>query len=254
MGLGNAWSLAAKLCDSCNIAAAAVFCRDDLAALCLSCDTNIHSKLTRPHGRVWMCEVCEHAPAAVTCKADAAVLCVTCDADIHSANSLASRHERFPVHPFFEPVESMVTRSMAFNFLSLPEDSSGDCSHDDAKVEADTWLIHSVGAGPDVHKASNFSAIFNENVDPFLDFEYGVFVDHQFPGAVKDGLVPVQAAVLQPPSVADLSPENARFKLEFIGSKNNEELPSSFSFKVGQHSVSHSVNLLTNIKSFPSNK
>lgn len=241
MGFGNAWRLTTKLCDSCKSAAAAVFCRDDSAALCISCDTKTHSKPTHPHGRVWMCEVCEHSPAAVTCKADAAALCVTCDADIHSANPLARRHERFPVD-LFKAVESLADRSTAFNFLTLPnKSSSGDAyPHDDSKVDVDAWLIPGCGAAADVNKAGDFSTLFNET-DPFLDLEYGISMINPFHGTGNDGIVPDQAVAVQPSAVADLSPEDARFKLELRVSHNNKSLPSSFSFHLGQPSVSHSV-------------
>ncbi|KAJ7520063.1 hypothetical protein O6H91_20G065500 [Diphasiastrum complanatum] len=59
------------------------------------------NKVAFSQERVW-CDVCEESPAAVICKADAAALCVACDAEIHSANTLARRHERFPVTPFYE--------------------------------------------------------------------------------------------------------------------------------------------------------
>ena len=107
--LSGGWGAAARSCDACKSASAAVYCRFDSAFLCITCDTSIHS-FTR-HERVYLCEVCEQAPAAVTCKADAASLCVTCDSDIHSANPLASRHERVPVESFFDSAVAKISPS-----------------------------------------------------------------------------------------------------------------------------------------------
>ncbi|XP_024967785.1 zinc finger protein CONSTANS-LIKE 4 isoform X2 [Cynara cardunculus var. scolymus] len=105
------WHVARKLCDSCDSAAALLFCRKHRAFMCMACDVKLHRHMR--HDRVWMCEVCEQAPACFNCKADDAALCVTCDTDIHSANPLARRHERIPVVPFYDSAEDALVNSTA---------------------------------------------------------------------------------------------------------------------------------------------
>ncbi|KAK4757616.1 hypothetical protein SAY87_018917 [Trapa incisa] len=230
MGFSSGWSLAAKPCDSCRSAAAAVYCAADAAALCFTCDARHHtSKLSSPHARVWMCEVCEQAPAAVTCKADAASLCVSCDSDIHSANPLAKRHERVPIQPFIEPAEPPV-KSAPLGFLIHHDDGAaaadstggaamgvvaGDkCAGErDASVETHKWLMQ---------------------MDPFLDFGYGDSAD-RFQGTGSDGFVPVLTKK-EPPPVGERLSEN-RFEIDF--SRPNHQIPSSFSYLT--QSISQSV-------------
>ncbi|EEF28695.1 zinc finger protein, putative [Ricinus communis] len=210
--LTGGWTVAARRCDSCKTAAAAVFCRADSAFLCLNCDAKIHAanKLVSRHERVWMCEVCEQAPAAVTCKADAAALCVTCDADIHSANPLARRHERVPVEPFFDSAGSIV-KSSPFNFL-VPTDHNGAGSaafnhqqHEDDDVEGVSWLlpnpsstmINSKLGGIENHEMKSGHGggggsgdLFFTEMDPFLDLEFHQNNNHS--SAANDSVVPVQ--------------------------------------------------------------
>lgn len=61
-------------CALCHGAEAVVFCYNDNANLCKSCDAQIHktNKLTWKHQRVYLCEMCEGAPkpASVYCAQD----------------------------------------------------------------------------------------------------------------------------------------------------------------------------------------
>jgi hypothetical protein len=54
----------------CASAAAAVFCRNDAALLCLKCDAKVHgiNPLAARHWRVQLCELCEREPATVYCR------------------------------------------------------------------------------------------------------------------------------------------------------------------------------------------
>ncbi|KAJ9141199.1 hypothetical protein P3X46_031767 [Hevea brasiliensis] len=194
--LTSRWTVAARCCDFCKTATAAVFCRADSAFLCLNCDTKIHAanKLVSRHERIWMCEVCEQAPAAVNCKADAAALCVTCDADIHLANPLARRHERVPVEPFFDSAESIV-KSSPFNFL-VPSDQNGISAgyhqnHED-DVEGVSWLLPNptnlnskLGLENPEMKADG--DLYFPEMEPLLDMEF-----QQSHSGATDSVVPVQ--------------------------------------------------------------
>ncbi|CAN4077144.1 unnamed protein product [Withania somnifera] len=150
----------AKRCDACKTTPSTVFCKADMAFLCLPCDSKIHAanKLASRHGRVWICEVCEHAPAIVTCKADAAALCITCDQDIHSANPLARRHERLPV---------------------VEEDEDED------ETEAESWILQT----PNNNKSAEY--LLNDMDDPYVEMDN--MVSDQEPCIVsykEDGVVP----------------------------------------------------------------
>ncbi|KAK6916644.1 B-box-type zinc finger [Dillenia turbinata] len=74
------------LCDVCESAAAILFCAADEAALCRSCDEQVHmcNKLASRHVRVGLadpsdvprCDICENAP-------DGSSLCLQCDMIVH---------------------------------------------------------------------------------------------------------------------------------------------------------------------------
>ncbi|XP_007014105.2 PREDICTED: zinc finger protein CONSTANS-LIKE 5 [Theobroma cacao] len=216
-GIPGGWGMAAKTCDTCKSAAAAIFCRADSAFMCLNCDSRIHSGnnklVSSRHERVWMCEVCEQAPAAVTCKADAAALCVTCDADIHSANPLARRHERVPVEPFFDSADTVV-KSSPFSFL-VPMDHSGACQQED--VEPGSWLLPNPNLISKLTGETNqvkTGDLFFSEIDPFIDFEYqNSFQPHN--NAAMDSVVPVQA---KPATIPVINNENC-FDIDFCRSK-----------------------------------
>ncbi|XP_038882860.1 B-box zinc finger protein 18-like isoform X1 [Benincasa hispida] len=81
------------LCDSCESAAATLFCAADEAALCATCDTKVHmcNKLASRHVRVGLanpsevprCDICENAPAFFYCEIDGSSLCLQCDVIVH---------------------------------------------------------------------------------------------------------------------------------------------------------------------------
>ena len=108
------------LCQVCTAVVASVYCRNDSAMLCTTCDTSIHGRnpLAARHWRVQLCELCEREPATVYCRQvrlywwgpppsaharapqDAASLCDACSKEIHEANPLAGRHVLEAVQPF----------------------------------------------------------------------------------------------------------------------------------------------------------
>ncbi|CAI8611244.1 unnamed protein product [Vicia faba] len=236
----SGWSVPPKLCDSCKLCSAALFCHSDSAFLCIDCDSRIHSgnKLSTRHERVWMCEVCEQAPASVTCKADAAALCVTCDSDIHSANPLARRHERVPVEPFFDSAESVVKSSAAaavasFNF-AVPSDDG--FSHDE--VEASAWLIPNLNPNfgsklsetPDIKTRE----IFFSDMDPFFDFDYSNNFQNNNCNAINDSVVPVQTKATPAATMMNHHNSEACFDIDFCRSKLS-------SLNYPSHSISQSV-------------
>ncbi|KAG6585510.1 zinc finger protein CONSTANS-LIKE 4-like [Cucurbita moschata] len=230
--------MASKLCDSCKVAAATLFCRADSAFLCLGCDSKVHAanKLASRHARVWLCEVCEQAPAHVTCKADAAALCITCDHDIHSANPLARRHERVPVTPFYDSSNSdnslAVKPAAAINFLD--DRYFSDVNTDAAEeAEAASWLLPNPNPKPIENTDLNSGKLEFLEMDPYLDLDYDrvdpklEVREHNSSGA--DGVVPVQSKGVDLSSVNDRS-----FGIDFPCAK-------SFPYSYNPQSISHSV-------------
>ncbi|KAG7987921.1 hypothetical protein I3843_03G158200 [Carya illinoinensis] len=69
------------LCEFCRVARAVVYCKSDLACLCLHCDGCVHSanSLSRRHMRSLLCEKCYSQPAIVRCMDDKMSLCQGCD-------------------------------------------------------------------------------------------------------------------------------------------------------------------------------
>ncbi|TMW92684.1 hypothetical protein EJD97_012689 [Solanum chilense] len=195
----------AKSCEYCHLAAALVFCRTDNTFVCLSCDTRLHAR----HERVWVCEVCEQAAASVTCRADAAALCVACDRDIHSANPLARRHERVPVVPFYDAVESVVKSTAATLLVSIngttttttttitPELSKVDACIGHHENNNDPWIPPNTITSklPLNTEMKGMDFIFTDS-ENFLDFDYPACVDTQSQphyNSSNDSVVPVQA-------------------------------------------------------------
>lgn len=236
-GISGGWGIAAKPCDSCKTASAAIYCRPDSAFLCLNCDTRIHNNRLGPrHDRVWMCEVCEQAPASVTCKADAAALCVTCDTDIHSANPLARRHERTPVEPFYDSADSIV-KSAGFNFLDPIEPAGSDFASgswliQNPKVGVELGVGVGVGVGCGIGSDVKCGDVFFTEMDPFIEFDYTNSFQNQSSG--MDSVVPVQ--ITKPAPIPVISNENC-FDIDFCRSKLS-------SFNYPNQSISQSVRLL----------
>lgn len=227
------WSGVAKPCDSCESAAALVFCRVDSLFLCSGCDEKVHlgseggeGRGGEQHERVWMCEVCEQAPAAVTCKADAAALCATCDRDIHSANPLARRHDRLPIVPFFQPAPSFLKSSPTFACGSfIVQNGVGNHSADNElhnkaleEAEAASWILPNPSGSSNQkfadHDIKSGAELFLSDADPFLDFEYSASMGD---ARCADSVVPVQKRSIQPPQLLShrgASSENC-FDLDF---------------------------------------
>ncbi|KAM7265317.1 hypothetical protein ACFE04_003000 [Oxalis oulophora] len=91
------------LCDSCDKAAAIVFCAADEAALCRSCDDKVHmcNKLANRHIRVVLghpsqlrnCDICDNTPAFFYCQLDGISLCLQCDTVVHVGGK--RKHQRY---------------------------------------------------------------------------------------------------------------------------------------------------------------
>lgn len=89
-------------CEFCNEEEAVLYCRADLARLCLYCDQSVHTAnaLSRKHVRSQICDNCGSEPASVCCSTDGLVLCQECDWDAHGSCPNPSSHDRSPVEGF----------------------------------------------------------------------------------------------------------------------------------------------------------
>ncbi|KAJ8458160.1 hypothetical protein OPV22_031086 [Ensete ventricosum] len=93
-------------CDVCEKAAAAVICCADEAALCPSCDVEVHAanKLASKHQRLRLeclpsglprCDICQEKAAFIFCVEDRALFCRDCDQPVHVAGTLSGNHQRY---------------------------------------------------------------------------------------------------------------------------------------------------------------
>ncbi|CAN1297078.1 Putative zinc finger protein At1g68190 [Linum perenne] len=70
-----------KFCEFCTQLRAVVFCKADLAYLCLACDTKVHSAnaLSSRHLRSVLCDSCRLQSASVQCLNHKVFLCHDCE-------------------------------------------------------------------------------------------------------------------------------------------------------------------------------
>eukprot|EP00775_Hariotina_reticulata_P010680 gene10680-10839_t len=88
--------LCCRCTRSVSLAAASVYCRNDEAWLCATCDQSVHSNpIAARHVRVPKCALCvKHS--SFYCQNDKAFLCGGCNEHIHAGNPLAARHNIIP--------------------------------------------------------------------------------------------------------------------------------------------------------------
>ncbi|KAM4093234.1 hypothetical protein ACB094_06G099500 [Castanea mollissima] len=82
-------------CDFCGVLRAVVYCKSDLARLCLHCDGCVHSanSLSRRHMRSLLCDKCNSQPAIVRCMDDKMSLCQGCDWNGNECSRLGHRRQ-----------------------------------------------------------------------------------------------------------------------------------------------------------------
>ncbi|XP_059661286.1 zinc finger protein CONSTANS-LIKE 9-like [Cornus florida] len=119
------------ICDFCGEQRSMVYCRSDLASLCLSCDRNVHSAnaLSRRHSRTLLCERCNSQPAFLRCVEERISLCQDCDWMGHGGSSLGSTHKRLAVN-CYSGCPSSAELSTIWSFL-LDIPNLGDSSFEE---------------------------------------------------------------------------------------------------------------------------
>lgn len=81
------------MCEFCGVVRAVVYCKSDLARLCLHCDGCVHSAntLSRRHPRSLLCDKCNTQAAIVRCIDEKISLCQNCDWNGGGCSSLGHR-------------------------------------------------------------------------------------------------------------------------------------------------------------------
>lgn len=80
-------------CDYCATTQAIIYCKYDLAKLCLKCDVHVHSPnpLSRRHMRSLICEKCFSQPAVIRCLDQKVSYCQGCQWHVRSCSALGHR-------------------------------------------------------------------------------------------------------------------------------------------------------------------
>ncbi|XP_028753797.1 zinc finger protein CONSTANS-LIKE 1 isoform X2 [Neltuma alba] len=223
-----------RLCDSCRLSASTLYCHNDSAYLCSSCDGQIHA-MGSPcwcHNRVKLCGSCENAPVAFICKADDASLCVDCDFEIHSANPIASRHNRVPVSPLSHILnDNVATPDEQPNYEVVVKNNISSKEVDEQ--EADSWLLldsadtidsqvddgFMFGVAEDDHHAYVGLVEESDSSTKFKNFQEDRDQGKQaysFSEEMKesDSVVPVQSVAAQPKQLQPQHQQNIYFNVE----------------------------------------
>jgi hypothetical protein len=169
------------MCEVCEQAPASVTCKADAAALCVTCDSDIHSAnpLARRHERVPVEPFYDSAESVVKSSTAAAAA------------------------------------AASFNFVVPTDDGYG---RDD--VEASAWLIPNPNFGSKLVETPDIKTreMFFSDMDPFLDFDYSNnFQNNHCSNGLNDSVVPVQIK----PSPAPMMNPNSEgcFDIDFCRSK-----------------------------------
>jgi hypothetical protein len=169
------------MCEVCEQAPASVTCKADAAALCVTCDSDIHSAnpLARRHERVPVEPFYDSAESVVKSSTAAAAA------------------------------------AASFNFVVPTDDGYGQ---DD--VEASAWLIPNPNFGSKLVETPDIKTreMFFSDMDPFLDFDYSNnFQNNHCSNGLNDSVVPVQTK----PSPAPMMNPNSEgcFDIDFCRSK-----------------------------------
>ncbi|ANM64631.1 unnamed protein product [Arabidopsis thaliana] len=87
-------------CDHCATSQALIYCKSDLAKLCLNCDVHVHSAnpLSHRHIRSLICEKCFSQPAAIRCLDEKVSYCQGCH--WHESNCSELGHRVQSLNPF----------------------------------------------------------------------------------------------------------------------------------------------------------
>nr|AGI62030.1 CONSTANS-like 6 [Erycina pusilla] len=118
-----------SLCDFCDGQRSMVYCRSDVASLCLSCDRSVHSAntLSWRHTRTLLCDRCFKQPVTVRCIEEGISLCQNCDQNGHANSTLFLGHRRQTISCYSGcPSATELARIWPF-VLDLPPKADSCC-------------------------------------------------------------------------------------------------------------------------------
>jgi hypothetical protein len=177
----NSMSPACQVCQG----PALVFCIQDAAFLCKTCDISCHSNvLSQRHTRTRICELCHGKPSEVFCKNDSAFLCGDCNTAAHN-NPLAARHT------IVSAAEAMESAAAA----SVPDSASNT-----TEKPQQQQLMPAVPAGK-LDKEALTKTVFGKDLEGFeldatwldrldMGFDFADILDDAPSSFSADGLVP----------------------------------------------------------------
>lgn len=104
------------LCDVCKVDRAVVYCKSDVAKLCLHCDRNVHSSnfLFRKHTRSLICGKCSSEPAIIRYANSAVCLCEGCDSS--SENGRHDQHQKLDCYSGCPSPAELMTKILSEGF------------------------------------------------------------------------------------------------------------------------------------------
>ncbi|KAG6589089.1 zinc finger protein CONSTANS-LIKE 9-like [Cucurbita moschata] len=151
------------LCDFCGHQRSIVYCRSDSAALCLSCDRNVHSAnaLSRRHLRTLLCDRCHSQAAFVRCPEENISLCQNCDYMGHSSSASISSRKRQPINCFSGCPTAAELSSIWSFVLDLP--SVGDACEQELGLMSIAENSAVNAWGPDDQAGQNVSGADQTN-------------------------------------------------------------------------------------------
>ncbi|KAF4382618.1 hypothetical protein F8388_015446 [Cannabis sativa] len=159
------------LCDFCEVVRAVIYCKSDLARLCLQCDVCVHSAnlLSRRHERSLLCDNCNRQAAMVRCVDEKMSLCESCDWSYGGGSCSATGHRhRQPMYSY-TGCPSLAEFSNIFeSFLNEP---CLDTNHG--------WGSNVIEPNKDQAIKSSSSSIAIQNVDcmPYFQDQLPFFGD-----------------------------------------------------------------------------
>ncbi|KAM7277192.1 hypothetical protein ACFE04_019058 [Oxalis oulophora] len=162
------------VCEFCGVVRAVVYCKSDLARLCLHCDGCVHSanSLSSRHQRSLLCDKCNSQPAIVRCMDEKVTLCHECDWKGNSCSTLGHKRQLLNCYTGCPSVAEF-TRIWS-SVLEIPSSNGGVTgSYDHSSFST---IDHGVGSRIDQteNEGSSSSGLMNtmlNKLDPCSKFD-----------------------------------------------------------------------------------
>ena len=133
-------------CELCGVIRAVVYCKQDMAPLCLPCDDFVHSanSISQRHLRSLLCDKCNSQPAKIQCIENQASVCESCDCnDDDDSCFLRSQHHHRQLRFYSGNPSPEEFKQIWSNFLDSPGSLSANCINKNWKSRDDTRSLNS---------------------------------------------------------------------------------------------------------------